>query len=76
MEEAKPDDTQMMTSTKQMPFQERWQRTLSLWPYIVPLIVVYFAEYSMQVHSDSLAVQQVQFVACSSKACNIEGWKL
>lgn len=72
MEEVKPDDAQMMTGTKQMPFQERWQRTLSLWPYIVPLIVVYFAEYSMQVHSDSLAMQQIQFAAWSSKACSIE----
>ena len=49
LEEVKPEDVQMMTHTLQMGFQERWQRTLSLWPYVVPLIAVYFAEYSMQV---------------------------
>ena len=32
-----------------MGLEERWQRTLALWPYVVPLITVYFAEYSMQV---------------------------
>ena len=49
LEEVKPENAQMMTGTLKMAFQERWQRTLSLWPYIVPLVVVYFAEYSMQV---------------------------
>lgn len=28
---------------------ERWQRTLSLWPYMVPLFTVFFAEYTLQV---------------------------
>ena len=32
-----------------MSFQERWRRTVALWPYIAPLTLVYFAEYSMQV---------------------------
>lgn len=43
-------DVLKVTRTKHMGLQERWQRTLALWPYIVPLSLVYFAEYSMQVH--------------------------
>lgn len=45
------DDIMKLTRTKQMSARERWQRTLVLWPYIVPLTLVYFAEYSMQVDS-------------------------
>lgn len=31
-----------------MTFKQRLQVTLQLWPYMVPLFVVYFAEYAMQ----------------------------
>lgn len=31
-----------------MSFQERMNNTLSLWPFMIPLFVVYFAEYAMQ----------------------------
>jgi hypothetical protein len=31
-----------------MTFRQRLQVTLQLWPYMVPLFVVYFAEYAMQ----------------------------
>lgn len=31
-----------------MSTNERLRRTLALWPYTVPLVVVYFAEYAMQ----------------------------
>jgi hypothetical protein len=32
-----------------MHWKERYQKTLNLWPYMVPLALVYFAEYAMQV---------------------------
>lgn len=48
-EEVKPEEIQIISCTARMGFAERWQHTLQLWPYIIPLIVVYFAEYSMQV---------------------------
>jgi hypothetical protein len=31
-----------------MTFQQRLKVTCDLWPYMVPLFVVYFAEYAMQ----------------------------
>ena len=31
-----------------MGWSERLRHTLHLWPYMVPLISVYFAEYAMQ----------------------------
>ncbi|PRW51162.1 Batten s disease Cln3 isoform A [Chlorella sorokiniana] len=31
-----------------MTWRERLQRTVALWPYMVPLFLVYFAEYAMQ----------------------------
>ena len=31
-----------------MAWGERLVQTAKLWPYIVPLVVVYFAEYAMQ----------------------------
>ena len=34
-----------------MQWRERFQRTLQLWPYMVPLALVYFAEYVLQVLS-------------------------
>ena len=49
LEEEKPEALQMMNRSMQMELKERLQRTLTLWPYIVPLVLVYFAEYSMQV---------------------------
>jgi hypothetical protein len=36
-------------TTHRMHWRERYQRTLALWPYMVPLALVYFAEYAMQV---------------------------
>ncbi len=36
-------------SSKQMTSKERLQHTLNLWPYMVPLTIVYFSEYAMQV---------------------------
>lgn len=43
---ASPDK---LNRTQHMTLEERWLRTSALWPYMVPLILVYFAEYSMQV---------------------------
>mmetsp|Transcript_946 Transcript_946/g.944 ORF Transcript_946/g.944 Transcript_946/m.944 type:complete len:404 (+) Transcript_946:139-1350(+) len=34
--------------TSKMTMKERFNTTLSLWPFIIPLILVYFAEYAMQ----------------------------
>ena len=48
-EEGKPEATEIMNKFMHMGFRERWRRTVTLWPYIVPLVLVYFAEYSMQV---------------------------
>ena len=31
-----------------MQWRERFQRTLQLWPYMLPLALVYFAEYVLQ----------------------------
>lgn len=36
------------TVTTNMCAKERLRRTLALWPYTVPLVVVYFAEYALQ----------------------------
>jgi len=47
--EGETGNVQKISRTQDMGLEERWQRTLALWPYVVPLITVYFAEYSMQV---------------------------
>ena len=31
-----------------LSFYDRFKLTLSLWPYMIPLFVVYFAEYALQ----------------------------
>ena len=38
----------MTDTTASMSTSERFKHTLALWPYMVPLAVVYFAEYAMQ----------------------------
>ena len=38
----------MTATTATMTALERFKHTLALWPYMVPLAVVYFAEYAMQ----------------------------
>ena len=40
-----------LAKTYRMKWRERFQRTLQLWPYMVPLALVYFAEYVLQVLS-------------------------
>ncbi|KAK9918138.1 hypothetical protein WJX75_001533 [Coccomyxa subellipsoidea] len=40
--------TEDVAATHRMHWRERYQRTLDLWPYMVPLTLVYFAEYVMQ----------------------------
>ena len=47
--EDEPEAVLKVTRTKHMSLEERWSRTSALWPYILPLLLVYFAEYSMQV---------------------------
>lgn len=37
-----------LPATQRMRWRERLQRTAALWPYMVPLVAVYFAEYAMQ----------------------------
>ena len=37
------------TGLPAMTLGQRWRFILTLWPYMVPLIVVYFAEYTIQV---------------------------
>ncbi len=48
-----PDDDELGDDAKaskacRMTWRERLERTAALWPYMVPLMVVYFAEYAMQ----------------------------
>ena len=47
--EADDQPIQKANRTQQMTLRERWSRTYALWPYMIPLVLVYFAEYSMQV---------------------------
>ena len=47
----KPADLVKLSRTKHMSWRERLRRTCALWPYMVPLTVVFFSEYSMQVTS-------------------------
>lgn len=42
------DDTPQLTPVHEMTICERAQMVLRLWPYIIPLFVVYAAEYSLQ----------------------------
>ena len=41
-------DEAKVSKAGRMGWQERLDRTAALWPYMVPLMVVYFAEYAMQ----------------------------
>jgi hypothetical protein len=36
-----------------MTWRQRAEHTLALWPFTVPLVVVYFAEYVMQVRHNA-----------------------
>jgi hypothetical protein len=38
----------LSTATATMSMKERLANTLALWPYMIPLFLVYFAEYAMQ----------------------------
>lgn len=38
----------LSAAASNMTTKERIQQTLALWPYMIPLFVVYFAEYAMQ----------------------------
>lgn len=42
------DDRDLSAAASQMTFEERIANTISLWPFMVPLFLVYFAEYAMQ----------------------------
>ena len=55
--EADDQPNQKANRTQQMTLRERWSRTYALWPYMIPLILVYFAEYSMQVMQSSMPSQ-------------------
>jgi battenin len=46
--EVKEAHDTMSTTTADMSFQDRLQYTLALWPYMLPLFIVYYAEYTMQ----------------------------
>ena len=37
-----------LSRTYHMGWRQRLRRTVLLWPYMVPLTLVYFAEYAMQ----------------------------
>ena len=41
-------ETRSTEEIGKMTFIERFRRVLSLWPYIIPLVLVYFAEYAIQ----------------------------
>lgn len=41
-------DVDLSAAANNMSSKERFAATLSLWPFMVPLFVVYFAEYAMQ----------------------------
>ena len=43
-----PEDAADKQWAKDMGWSQRLKHTLKLWPYIVPLMAVYFAEYAMQ----------------------------
>ena len=45
---AKQDGKDVSEAAATMTVQERLQNTLALWPFMIPLCVVYFAEYAMQ----------------------------
>lgn len=42
------DEVDLSAAAFNMSLQERLDKTLALWPYMIPLFVVYFAEYAMQ----------------------------
>lgn len=48
--QSKTEDGQVNIAleTSKMSMKERFTTILSLWPFIIPLILVYFAEYAMQ----------------------------
>jgi hypothetical protein len=42
------DDIDLSAAASKMTSKERFHAVLALWPWMVPLCVVYFAEYAMQ----------------------------
>ena len=42
------NDKALQTRVLELTFYERLKHTLALWPFMVPLFVVYFSEYAMQ----------------------------
>jgi battenin len=42
------DDVDLSAAANNMTSEERIAATLALWPYMIPLFVVYFSEYAMQ----------------------------
>jgi battenin len=42
------DDVDLSAAAFNMTLKERMDKTLELWPFMIPLFVVYFAEYAMQ----------------------------
>jgi len=47
-QEGDSSEVDLSAAAAVMSMRERIQATLSLWPYMVPLFLVYFAEYAMQ----------------------------
>ena len=41
-------ETEKGSSSRDMTASERFQLTIGLWPFIIPLFLVYFSEYAMQ----------------------------
>ena len=49
-----------LPATQRMRWRERLRRTAALWPYMVPLAAVYFAEYAMQARVRRMHGQGIQ----------------
>ena len=42
------NNTDLSAAAATMTFKQRFSNTIALWPFMIPLFVVYFAEYAMQ----------------------------
>lgn len=57
-----------------MPWRERCHRTMALWPYMIPLFTVYFAEYTLQTGAWSAIGFPVEDVQARNRFYKTAGW--
>ena len=53
-----------------MAWAERLFQTLELWPYMLPLVAVYFAEYAMQTGTWTAIGMQLRRFLLMQPVCN------